>query len=65
MDPDHARRGIGRSLVRASVDWARRHGARTMVLNTQPENLAAARLYEDEGFVRLGARLRVLAKEGA
>ncbi|MFO7292108.1 MAG: GNAT family N-acetyltransferase [Actinomycetes bacterium] len=65
VDPDHARRGIGRSLVRASVDWARRHGARTMVLNTQPENLAAARLYEDEGFVRLGARLRVLAKEGA
>ena len=65
VHPDHARRGIGRSLVRASVDWARRHGARTMVLNTQPENTAAARLYEDEGFVRLGARLRVLAREGS
>ncbi|HEX7099045.1 MAG TPA: GNAT family N-acetyltransferase [Acidimicrobiia bacterium] len=65
VDPEHTRRGIGRSLVRASIDWARRHGARTMLLNTQPENLAAARLYEDEGFVRLGARLHVLAKEEA
>lgn len=61
VDPRHGRKGIGRSLVRAAFKWARPHGARTMLLNTQPENDAAAALYRSEGFVSLEARLAVLA----
>lgn len=61
VDPDYTRRGIGRSLVRACMDWARKRGARAMILNTQPENLPAAQLYTSEGFVSLGPKLRVLA----
>jgi [ribosomal protein S18]-alanine N-acetyltransferase len=62
VDPDHAGGGIGSSLVRSACQWARRRGAHTMLLNTQPENLAAAGLYLREGFVALGPRLRVLAR---
>jgi ribosomal protein S18 acetylase RimI-like enzyme len=46
VDPAAAGRGIGTALVRAAISWAGRRGARTMLLNTQPENSAAARLYE-------------------
>ncbi len=60
VSPDRARRGLGRSLVRASVGWARSAGARSMLLNTQPDNRAAAALYADEGFVGLTRRLCVL-----
>lgn len=60
VSPHQGGRGIGRSLVRASTRWARSRGARSMLLNTQPENEAAAALYSDEGFVALARRLRVL-----
>ncbi len=60
--PDRQGRGIGRSLVRASMLWARRHGARQMLLNTLPGNEAAAHLYLDEGFSRLDDRLVILRK---
>jgi len=63
VEPDRGGQGIGRSLVRASVDWARRRGARSMLLNTQPENTTAAHLYESEGFLTMGSRLRVLARQ--
>lgn len=62
VDPDVTGRGIGRSLVRASIAWARTRGGRSMLLNTQPENAAAARLYTSEDFVLQKPRLRVLAK---
>lgn len=58
--PEHSGRGIGRALVRESVAWARRRGARTILLNTQPENRVAASLYTSEGFVAFGARLQVM-----
>lgn len=62
VDPDHAGGGIGSSLVRSACQWARRRGAHTMLLNTQPENRAAAGLYLREGFVALGPKLRVMAR---
>jgi ribosomal protein S18 acetylase RimI-like enzyme len=61
VDPDFAGRSYGRSLVRAAVRWAGRVGARTMLLNTQPENEVAASLYRSEGFSRSGPPLEVLA----
>ena len=51
--------GLGRILVRASVAWARGHGARTMMLNTQMDNERAAHLYRSEGFHALSARLTI------
>jgi ribosomal protein S18 acetylase RimI-like enzyme len=63
VEPTQSRRGIGRSLVRSGMEWARRRGAGSMVLNTQPENVAAAALYRDEGFIALGPKLSVLAKD--
>lgn len=54
--------GVGRSLVRESIRWARLGGARTMLLNTQPDNQASAALYRSEGFLRLPHRLQVLAR---
>jgi ribosomal protein S18 acetylase RimI-like enzyme len=57
VDPQHAGKGYGRALVRASLSWARRHGCRTMLLNTQPDNEPAGKLYESEGFTRVAAGL--------
>lgn len=62
--PKHSGQGFGRSLVRASADWGRSRGGRSMMLNTQPENQAAAGLYESEGFRKLPSGLRVLRFPG-
>jgi len=59
VHPDYARQGIGRSLVRVACKWARRHGARSMMLNTQPENESAAQLYVSEGFEKMLDQLTV------
>lgn len=58
--PEAQRRGLGRALTRASVSWSRRRGARQMILNTKPENVAAQNLYLSEGFELLPDRLELL-----
>ncbi|MGI5425332.1 N-acetyltransferase family protein [Streptomyces sp. CA-179760] len=48
---EHTRgRGVGRALVRAAVDEARRRGARRLTLRVLAHNVAARGLYESEGF---------------
>ena len=42
--------GIGSDLVRASLRWARGHGAGSMLVNTQVDNVAAASIYRGLGF---------------
>lgn len=59
VHPDRQGAGLGRTLVRGSMGWARRNGARTMMLNTQPENDRAAALYRSEGFRELPSRLSI------
>lgn len=59
VDPKHQGKGIGRSLVRATKQWARNRGSAIMVLNTRRNNEGAQGLYESEGFVTSG-RLHVL-----
>jgi ribosomal protein S18 acetylase RimI-like enzyme len=49
-------RGVGRALLTAALDRARAHGARYVVLCTQPAMRAAQRLYRAAGFVRLAER---------
>jgi ribosomal-protein-alanine N-acetyltransferase len=54
--PAARRRGIGRALLDAVVtQMARRHG-HSLVLEVAADNMAARRLYEAMGFVRVGAR---------
>jgi GNAT superfamily N-acetyltransferase len=64
VDPGSQGRGIGRSLVRSSARWAKRVGARALMLNTQIENCGAIALYESEGFVALDEPLAVLKNAG-
>ena len=54
----HRRRGIGRALLTAAVDWARANGVRKLELHVFPYNEAAIRLYEQFGFDREGYRKR-------
>lgn len=48
------RRGVGRALLRALVTAARAEGHPALSLSVAPQN-AARRLYESEGFRRVGA----------
>lgn len=50
VDPTVGRRGVGRALVRAVVDEARRRDGRKVTLRVLGHNDAARRLYESEGF---------------
>jgi ribosomal-protein-alanine N-acetyltransferase len=54
--PEARRRGIGRRLVRALLEAARTRGAREAFLEVRVDNPAARRLYEAEGFARVGTR---------
>ena len=50
------RRGIGRALLAAAVEWARGAGVRKLELHVFPHNEPAIRLYEGYGFEREGYR---------
>jgi RimJ/RimL family protein N-acetyltransferase len=54
----HRRRGIGRALLEAAVEWARESGVRKLELHVFPWNTAAIALYENFGFEREGYRKR-------
>jgi GNAT superfamily N-acetyltransferase len=56
VDPAHRRRGIGRSLVQASIDMARQRGACVVLLQVEADNDAAIRLYTGLGFRILTTR---------
>lgn len=60
--PDARGSGVGRSLVRAAERWGRSQGATKIVLNTQPDNHAAAKLYAGEGYQCAPGALSVLAR---
>jgi [ribosomal protein S18]-alanine N-acetyltransferase len=63
VSPAFAGRGVGASLVRASLGWALKRGARVMVLNLRPENERARQLYEREGFQARETPLHLLRYE--
>ncbi len=50
------RRGVGRALMEAAVEWARGAGVRKLELHVFPWNEPAIKLYEELGFEREGYR---------
>ncbi|MDI3279959.1 MAG: ribosomal protein S18-alanine N-acetyltransferase [Bacillota bacterium] len=56
VHPDRRRVGIGRRLLREAMHWARERGSRRMTLEVRVSNLGAQRLYQEEGFRRVGIR---------
>lgn len=65
--PEERGRGIGRTLVNASIEHAQERGAREIVLQVDQSNQAALKLYESLGFTASPSRTtwtgRVLTKE--
>lgn len=50
--------GLGRALLRHSLQLARQCGAQRLFLEVRPSNGHAMRLYESEGFNEIGRRPR-------
>ncbi|TQE22399.1 GNAT family N-acetyltransferase [Streptomyces ipomoeae] len=57
--------GVGRALLRAAQDEARRRGARRLTLRVLGHNTPARKLYESEGFVVEGVLPEELLIDGA
>lgn len=53
---DWRRRGVGRAMLAAAVEWARAAGVRKIELHVFPWNEPAIQLYENFGFEREGYR---------
>lgn len=51
---DHRGAGLGRLLLDAAVDWARRRGCHKVGLEVWPHNTRARRFYERAGFAEEG-----------
>jgi mycothiol synthase len=51
VHPQHRRRGLGRALLLAGVQWLRQQGATAARLGVDGANEKAKRLYESAGFV--------------
>ena len=54
--PDRRGRGLGRALMEAALELARREGADYMDLSTSETDVAARRLYESLGFTNRDVR---------
>jgi ribosomal protein S18 acetylase RimI-like enzyme len=61
VDPLSQRSGTGRRLLLDGLHWMRRRGVARAVVNTQPGNDAALRLYESAGFNKEPIGLSVLS----
>ncbi len=61
IDHEHRSRGIGRALLTAAEDTARKHGASSMRLEIRKDNHVAARLYGKMGYQPFGTYLNYYA----
>jgi len=53
LRPNQRGHGLGRQLLGVALDWAHSHGVRLVRLDTSDRMVAAQRLYEAHGFVRV------------
>jgi ribosomal-protein-alanine N-acetyltransferase len=56
VDPGHRGAGLGRALMHALIDEARRRGAAELFLEVRADNPVARTLYESLGFAEIGVR---------
>ncbi|MCU7915136.1 MAG: ribosomal protein S18-alanine N-acetyltransferase [Candidatus Thiodiazotropha sp. (ex Gloverina cf. vestifex)] len=56
IHPKWRRKGLGNKLIERLLKVARQHGTETAFLEVRSSNLAALKLYEHLGFVRIGQR---------
>lgn len=56
VHPAYRRRGIGRALLQAVIEEAKRRGSVGVTLEVRTSNEAAQRLYQSLGFVASGVR---------
>lgn len=54
--PESQGSGLGRRMLTQLIALARRHGADTLLLEVRPSNLAALKLYQNQGFNEVGTR---------
>jgi ribosomal-protein-alanine N-acetyltransferase len=59
--PEFRRRGLGRTLLAHTIDFARARGGKTVLLEVRPSNDAARELYRAFGFVIARIRPRYYA----
>jgi GNAT superfamily N-acetyltransferase len=59
VDPRFRGRGVGDTLVKSVIEWARANGYRQMFLWVTDGNDNAERLYRRNGFVRTGGAQEV------
>lgn len=60
VHPGKQRRGLGRALTRACIEWAKSRGVERLELCTRQDNDRARALYESEGFVLESTRVRFI-----
>jgi ribosomal protein S18 acetylase RimI-like enzyme len=64
VHPNQRRRGLGRRLVQAAIEYARgRPGVKVIQLTVTEGNASAAALYESCGFLRFGVEPMAVAVE--
>ena len=61
VDPQFARRGVGRTLLQACEAYARRHRRAAITLEVRYDNASAIALYESCGFRQFGEHTRYYA----
>lgn len=54
--PEHRRRGLGRELLTAGLDWLSKGGVREVYLEVRQSNAAALAMYRARGFRPVGVR---------
>jgi ribosomal-protein-alanine N-acetyltransferase len=64
VHPDFRRRGIGKTLLEAVIDEARRHAVDRVTLEVRKSNEAAKKLYQVLGFSAKGLRKGYYSDDG-
>ena len=62
VEPDARGQGIGRGLIKASIDHVNLLGCRYIMVGTHPENIPAQEIYRAAGFSQIpapGPRFRI------
>lgn len=60
--PEYRRRGVGAALVSDIIEFAKKKGIKSLMLEVRESNAGAIALYEKFGFVKIGTRKNYYSK---